>query len=78
MINTSEALELFAKECKRIYGEDFKLESEDIFAVALNNCVMFITVNEDKNIKISCTPDVIKIDESLDVYEEETEYENNG
>lgn len=48
MINTSEALNLFAKECKRINGADFKLEPGDIFAVTLNNCVMFITVDDEK------------------------------
>lgn len=70
MINTNEALELFAKECKRIYGADFKFEPGDIFAVTLNNCVIFIIADDDKNIKISCTPDVIKINENLDIYEE--------
>lgn len=68
MINTGEALELFARECGRTYGEDFKLETGDIFAVVLNNCVMFITVNNDKNIKVFTAPDVIKINESLDIY----------
>lgn len=73
MINTSDALGLFAKEFKRIYGKDEKLEPGDIFAVTLNNCVMFITVDDDKNIKISCIPDVIKINEDLDIYEDKSE-----
>lgn len=68
MIDTGEALNLFAKECKRIYGADFKLEPGDELAVVLNNCVMRVSVNQTKEVKISLTPDVIKIDECLDFY----------
>ncbi len=71
MINTGKALKLFEEKFKRIYGKDDKLEPGDEFAVVLDNCVMFITVGYDKNIKISFIPDVIKINESLDIYAEE-------
>ena len=73
MINTNEALELFAKECKRTYGEDFKLEPGDEFAVVLNNCVIRILVNKEGKPTITFIPDVININESLDIYEEESE-----
>lgn len=71
MINTGRALKLFEEEFKRIYGENEKIEPGDEFAVILNNCVMFIAVDNEKNIKIRFTPDVIKINESLDIYAEE-------
>lgn len=68
MIDTGEALELFAKECKRTYGEDFKLEPGDIFAGVFNNCVMMFSLDKTGKNAITFTPDVIKIDESLDIY----------
>lgn len=74
MINTGKAVDLFTKEFKRIYGENEKLEPGDEFAVVLDNCVMLITVDNERNVKISFTPDVIKINESLDIYGDE----NNG
>lgn len=68
MINTGEALELFAEEFMRIYGENEKLKPEDDFAVVLNNCVMRILVNKEGRPTITFIPDVIKINESLDIY----------
>ena len=35
MINTGNALELFAKECKKLHGNNFKFEEGDMFAVKL-------------------------------------------
>lgn len=68
MINTSEALELFSKECKRICGEDFKLKPGDTLAGVFNNCVMVFSLDEARKNTIDFIPDVIKIDESLDIY----------
>ena len=71
MINTGNALELFAKECKKLHGNNFKFEEGDMFAVKLNNCIMFITLDSEKKVTISVTPDVIEINEHLDIYEED-------
>lgn len=68
MINTNEALELFAKECKRIYGADFKLEPGDELAGVFDNCVMVFSLDETRKPTITFIPDVIKIDETLDFY----------
>ena len=72
MINTNEALELFAKECKRTYGEDFKLEPGDMVAGVFDNCVMVFSLDETGKPTITFIPDVININESLDIYEEES------
>lgn len=68
MINTKEALELFAEECKRICGEDFKLKPGNTLAGVFNNCVMVFSLDETRKNTIDFIPDVIKIDESLDIY----------
>ena len=69
MIDTKKALELFAEKCKKLNGDNFKLEEGDMFAAKLNNCVMFITLDSEKKVTISVTPDVIEINEHLDIYE---------
>lgn len=68
MINTNEALKLFAKECKRIYGADFKLEPGDMVAGVFDNCVMVFSLDKTGEPTITFIPDVIKIDETLDFY----------
>lgn len=71
MINTIEALNLFATKFQEKFGKEATL-SEDNTILVLNNCVMFFRVDEkSKEVKIECVPDIIKINENLDIYVEE-------
>ena len=69
-----EITDVIALACEKLREEILggkKLENGDSFVAVLNNCCIHISLT-DGNFRTEFVPDVVRVDKTLSIYEEET------
>ena len=68
MIDIKKMMELFIKKFEDEFGKNAKIEYGDKIAIVMKNCVGIIKIDETENLSLSLTPNVVYINNELDVY----------